>query len=85
MLNAEEDKMKWFLEHHFRDSIIGRVLCLLLGHVSDQVWLNEALGLDVENPDRPGTGQPTPEWEKFGGGDLFLCPRCRVVFMPRPK
>ncbi len=77
--------MKRFLEHHFRDNIIGRVLCLLLGHVEDQVWMNEALGLAIHNPDRPGTVLPTPAWEHFGGGDLFMCPRCRVVFMPRPR
>lgn len=77
--------MKWFLEHHFHDSIIGRVLCLFFGHVPDQVWMNEALGLEDETPDRLGIGQPTPRWKKFGGGDVFLCPRCRAVFMPRPK
>jgi hypothetical protein len=77
--------MKWFLEHHFHDSIIGRALCLLFGHAADQVWLNEALGLATENPDRPGTILATPKWEKFGGGDIFLCPRCRVVFMPIPE
>ena len=63
--------------------IIGRFLCLLVGHVSDKVWLNFAIGVEVPNPDRPGTSLPTPEWEKFGGGDVFLCPRCRVLFMPR--
>jgi len=61
--------------------IMGRVLCFLFGHVSDKVWLNYALRVEVPNPERPGTSKPTPEWEKFGGGNIYLCPRCRVLFM----
>jgi len=67
------------------DTVIGRFLCLFLGHVPDKVWMNYALRIEYENPDRPGTSKPTPEWEHFGGGDLFLCPRCRVLFMPRSR
>lgn len=70
------------MRHIHYNTIVGRLLCLLLGHVPHQVWMNEALGLEVENPDRPGTSQRTPKWERFGGGDIYLCPRCRVIFMP---
>lgn len=77
--------MKRFLEHHFNDSIIGRFLCLLFGHVSDQVWMNAAFGLEAENPDRVGVSQPNERWSEFGGGDVFLCPRCRAIFHPKPR
>ena len=64
--------------------MLGRLICLVVGHERDTVWLNMALGLSRDNPERPGTGIDSPEWAHFGGGNIFLCPRCRVVFLPLP-
>ena len=62
--------------------MFGRLMCLIFGHKSDQVWMNYALGLVKDNPDRPGTVLPTELWKQFGEGDIYLCPRCRTLFMP---
>ncbi len=67
-----------------QSTFLGRLICLLVGHERDTVWMNMALGLSVENPDRRGTTQDSPEWGHFGGGSVFMCPRCRVIFLPLP-
>ncbi len=57
---------------------------MVVGHERDTIWMNMALRLSVENPDRRGTVVDTTEWAHFGGGNVFVCPRCRVIFHPLP-